>query len=78
MADAMDRFLSHPEKKKELVEKGLSRVREFSWEKTGESVHSAYLEFAPAAPAKKESAVPKGESPEGIAPKDEAESKNAE
>lgn len=48
MADAMERFLSHPEMRADFIRKGLSRVREFSWEKTGEGVHSAYLEFAPA------------------------------
>lgn len=46
IARAMDDFLSHPEKKSTLVEKGLERVKQFSWEKMGEAVLSEYRKFA--------------------------------
>ncbi|MDQ1344188.1 MAG: hypothetical protein QG650_908 [Patescibacteria group bacterium] len=47
IASAMDAFLSHPEKRGPLIQKGLERAKKFSWERTGEAVLEEYRKLAP-------------------------------
>lgn len=47
ITEAMDRILTEPELRKELVAKGLVRAKEFSWEQVGKAVHEQYLALRP-------------------------------
>ena len=42
MAEAIQRLYSHPLQREELVQKGLERVKQFTWEKTAENVAHIY------------------------------------
>ena len=47
ITEAMDRILTEPELRKELVARGLVRAKEFSWEQVGKAVHEQYLALRP-------------------------------
>lgn len=50
ITQAMDRILSEPELRTELIAKGRERAKKYSWTSVGEAVHAEYLALKPETP----------------------------